>query len=57
MSTTICQGPETMAIYWLYWNKYYILSGDIGYYDNDGYFYIVDRIKELIKYKGLQVMI
>ncbi|KOB71342.1 Luciferin 4-monooxygenase [Operophtera brumata] len=26
-------------------------SGDVGYYDEDRYFYIVDRIKELIKYK------
>jgi len=30
-------------------------SGDIGHADADGYFYIVDRLKELIKYKGLQV--
>jgi acyl-CoA synthetase (AMP-forming)/AMP-acid ligase II len=28
---------------------------DIGYADEDGDFYIVDRVKELIKYKGLQV--
>ena len=27
----------------------------IGYADDDGYFYIVDRVKELIKYKGYQV--
>ena len=30
-------------------------TGDIGYADEDGYFYAVDRLKELIKYKGLQV--
>lgn len=34
----------------------YIRTGDIGYYDKDGYFYIVDRLKELIKYKGFQVI-
>jgi len=30
-------------------------SGDIGYVDDDGYFYVVDRLKELIKYKAYQV--
>jgi acyl-CoA synthetase (AMP-forming)/AMP-acid ligase II len=30
-------------------------SGDIGHVDDDGYFYVVDRVKELIKYKGEQV--
>jgi len=30
-------------------------SGDIGHVDDDGYFYVVDRAKELIKYKGEQV--
>lgn len=30
-------------------------TGDIGYADSDGHFFIVDRVKELIKYKGFQV--
>ncbi|EDV24441.1 uncharacterized protein TRIADDRAFT_56240 [Trichoplax adhaerens] len=30
-------------------------TGDIGYYDSDEFFYVVDRVKELIKYKAFQV--
>lgn len=30
-------------------------TGDVGYYDTNGELYIVDRIKELIKFKGFQV--
>jgi acyl-CoA synthetase (AMP-forming)/AMP-acid ligase II len=30
-------------------------TGDIGHADDDGDFFIVDRLKELIKYKGMQV--
>ncbi|KAL1584878.1 hypothetical protein WHR41_06679 [Cladosporium halotolerans] len=33
----------------------YFKTGDVGYQDADGNFFITDRIKELIKYKGFQV--
>ncbi|CAG5183837.1 uncharacterized protein ALTATR162_LOCUS10777 [Alternaria atra] len=33
----------------------YFKTGDVGYQDKDGNFFITDRVKELIKYKGFQV--
>ena len=32
-------------------------TGDIGYVDDDDEVFIVDRVKELIKFKGFQVCI
>ena len=34
-----------------------LFTGDIGYYDGQRFFYVVDRLKELIKYKGYQVSV
>ena len=33
----------------------WLRTGDVGYVDEEGYYYIVDRVKELIKSKGFQV--
>ncbi|KAJ5112566.1 hypothetical protein N7532_000611 [Penicillium argentinense] len=33
----------------------YFKTGDVGYHDSRHNFYITDRVKELIKYKGFQV--
>jgi len=33
----------------------WLRTGDIGRIDGDGQLYVVDRLKELIKYKGFQV--
>nr|6AAA_A Chain A, Blue-shifted Luciferase [Amydetes]6AAA_B Chain B, Blue-shifted Luciferase [Amydetes] len=33
----------------------WVRTGDIAYYDEDEHFFIVDRLKSLIKYKGYQV--
>ncbi|XP_031266911.1 4-coumarate--CoA ligase-like 6 [Pistacia vera] len=36
-------------------NDGWLHTGDIVYFDQDAYLYIIDRVKEIIKYKGFQI--
>jgi long-chain acyl-CoA synthetase len=56
------KGPQVMRGYWkrpeetaLVFRGGWLLTGDIAKMDQDGYFYITDRKKDLIKYKDYSV--
>lgn len=59
----ICvKGPQVMKGYFnnpkatteTFTSDGWLKTGDLAYYDKEQYFFIVDRLKELIKYKGYQ---
>ncbi|XP_055387011.1 uncharacterized protein LOC129613518 isoform X2 [Condylostylus longicornis] len=63
-SGEICiRGPQVMKGYLnnpeadadIFLPDSWLRTGDIGHYDDEGFFFITDRIKELIKVKGFQV--
>lgn len=35
----------------------FFLTGDLGYYDEDTYFYFVERLKDIICYNGDKVIV
>jgi long-chain acyl-CoA synthetase len=59
----LIHGPQIMRGYWnrpedtaeTITQDGWLRTGDIAQFDEEGYVYIVDRKKELIKYKGYQV--
>lgn len=54
------RGPQTMRGYWPTVGKGlqeggWLATGDVAKMDEDGYFYIVDRIKDMINVSGMKV--
>jgi fatty-acyl-CoA synthase len=62
----VSHGPQVFAGYWKnpsatqatfieLGGKRFFRTGDLGYYDEDGYFFIVDRLKRMINASGYKV--
>ena len=62
----VISGPQVMKGYYnmpeenkaVFFEKYgykWLRTGDVAYMDEEGYFYIVERKKDMIKYKGYSV--
>ena len=58
----VISGPNVMLGYWNHPNETaeairdgWFYSGDLGQQDEDGFFYIVDRVKDMISVGGLKV--
>ena len=62
----IVQGPQVFRGYWKqpeataqsflsHDGKRFFRTGDLGYYDEDGYFFITDRLKRMINCSGYKV--
>jgi fatty-acyl-CoA synthase len=62
----VSRGPQVFKGYWNnpqatrecfveIGGKTFFLTGDLGYYDDEGYFFIVDRLKRMINASGFKV--
>ncbi len=59
----VARGPQVMGEYWnnpeeteaAFTDEGYLYTGDIGYMDDEGFFFIVDRKKDLIIRSGFNV--
>jgi acyl-CoA synthetase (AMP-forming)/AMP-acid ligase II len=59
----VVRGPQVMKGYWKQPQQTaecldeegWLRTGDIARFDEDGYIYLIERVKEMIKYKGYQV--
>lgn len=62
----VCHGPQLFKGYWKrpeetekafieLDGKRFLRTGDLGYYDEEGYFFMVDRIKRMINASGYKV--
>ena len=62
----VVSGPQMFSGYWqdkqktkesfvILDNKQFLKTGDLGDFDSDGYFYIVDRLKRMISFSGFKV--
>jgi acyl-CoA synthetase (AMP-forming)/AMP-acid ligase II len=58
----VCRGPQTMAYYWnnseataAAFRGGWLHTGDIGYMDEDGFFYLVDRKNDMLISGGYNV--
>lgn len=46
---------DTAAVFFERDGKRFFRTGDLGYYDEEGYFYLVDRLKRMINASGFKV--
>ena len=46
---------ETAAVFFERDGKRFFRTGDLGYYDDEGYFFLVDRLKRMINASGFKV--